>query len=99
MIRFNETFPWSPIYCRQAHCKHEILLSAKLLQGLSRMRKQNSNPDKNIPVAADMSNGLYERQGFVKFRVFWDILPCSQTDVDRRFRGACCLHHQGDEWA
>jgi hypothetical protein len=32
-----------------------------------------------------------------KFRVFWDILPGSQIDVDRRFRGACCLHHQGDE--
>jgi hypothetical protein len=28
----------------------------------------------------------------MKFRVFWDILPCSQIDVDRSFRGACCLH-------
>jgi hypothetical protein len=32
----------------------------------------------------------------MKFRVLWDILPCSQIDVDRRFRGARCLHHQGD---
>jgi hypothetical protein len=32
-----------------------------------------------------------------KFRVFWDVLPCSQIDVDRRFRGVCCLHHQGPE--
>jgi hypothetical protein len=32
----------------------------------------------------------------LKFRVFWDVLPCSQIDVDRRFRGACCLHHQDD---
>jgi hypothetical protein len=30
--------------------------------------------------------------------VFRDVLPCSQTDVDRHLRGACCLHHQGDEW-
>jgi hypothetical protein len=30
----------------------------------------------------------------MKFRiVFWDVLPCKIT-VDRRFRGACCLHHQ-----
>jgi hypothetical protein len=29
----------------------------------------------------------------MKFRVFWDILPRSQADVDRRFRGAYCLHH------
>jgi hypothetical protein len=29
------------------------------------------------------------------FRViFWDILPCKMI-VDRRFRGAYCLHHQG----
>jgi hypothetical protein len=30
--------------------------------------------------------------------VFWDILPC-KIIVDRRFRGACCLHHQGNEAA
>jgi hypothetical protein len=35
----------------------------------------------------------------MKFWVFWDILPCSQIDVDRRFRDACCLHHQDNEWA
>jgi hypothetical protein len=31
----------------------------------------------------------------MKFRiVFWDVLPC-KIIVDRRFRGMCCLHHQG----
>jgi hypothetical protein len=31
----------------------------------------------------------------ILFRVvFWDILPC-KVIVDRRFRGAYCLHHQG----
>jgi hypothetical protein len=31
----------------------------------------------------------------VKFRiVFWNVLPC-KIIVDRRFRGACCLHQQG----
>jgi hypothetical protein len=33
----------------------------------------------------------------VKVRAFWDIAPCS-LGVDRRFSGAYCLHHQGDEW-
>jgi hypothetical protein len=33
----------------------------------------------------------------MKFRVLWDVLPCSQIDVDRYFRGACCLHHQGTQ--
>jgi len=30
----------------------------------------------------------------MKFRVFWDVLPCSQVDIDRRFKSAYCLHHQ-----
>jgi hypothetical protein len=33
----------------------------------------------------------------MKFRVFWDVAPCSHVEVDRRFRGAYCLHHQGDK--
>jgi hypothetical protein len=28
--------------------------------------------------------------------VFWDIAPCSLADIDRRFTGAYCLHHQGE---
>jgi hypothetical protein len=26
--------------------------------------------------------------------VFWVVAPCSLVEVYRRFRGACCLHHQ-----
>jgi hypothetical protein len=29
----------------------------------------------------------------MKFRIFWDVAPCSHVEVDRRFRGAYCLHH------
>jgi hypothetical protein len=39
-----------------------------------------------VPTAASM-----------KFRVFWDVAPCCVVGVDRRFRGAYCLHHQGDD--
>jgi hypothetical protein len=28
--------------------------------------------------------------------VFWDVAPCGLVDIDRRLRGAYCLHHQGD---
>jgi hypothetical protein len=28
--------------------------------------------------------------------VLWDVAPCSLVEIDRRFRGAYCLHHQGD---
>jgi len=30
---------------------------------------------------------------------FWDIVPCSLVEVDRCFRGAYWLHHQGDDHA
>jgi hypothetical protein len=29
--------------------------------------------------------------------VLWDVAPCSLVDIDRRFWGAYCLHHQCDE--
>jgi hypothetical protein len=27
--------------------------------------------------------------------VFWVVAPCSMVEVYQRFRGSCCLHHQG----
>jgi hypothetical protein len=33
----------------------------------------------------------------VKMTAFWDIEPRSLVEVTRRFRGAYCVHHQGDE--
>jgi hypothetical protein len=32
----------------------------------------------------------------MKIAVFWVVVPCSLVEVYRRFRGACCLQHQGD---
>jgi hypothetical protein len=31
----------------------------------------------------------------MKLRIFWNVVSCSELDVDRRFRGACRLHQQG----
>jgi hypothetical protein len=31
----------------------------------------------------------------MKMTVFWDVVPYSLVEVYRRFRGACCLLHQG----
>jgi hypothetical protein len=31
-----------------------------------------------------------------KMAVFWVVAPCSVVEVYQRFRGPCCLHHQGD---
>jgi hypothetical protein len=29
--------------------------------------------------------------------MFWDVVPCNVAEVDWRFRGTCCLHHQRNE--
>jgi hypothetical protein len=31
-----------------------------------------------------------------KMAVFWVVAPSSLVEVYQRFRGPCCLHHQGD---
>jgi hypothetical protein len=31
-----------------------------------------------------------------KMAAFWVVAPCSLVEVHQRFRGPCCLHHQGD---
>jgi hypothetical protein len=33
----------------------------------------------------------------MKIAVFWVVALCSLVEVHQRFRGPCCLHHQGDE--
>jgi hypothetical protein len=30
----------------------------------------------------------------LKMAAFWNIVPCNLVDVNGRFRGAYCLHHQ-----
>jgi hypothetical protein len=29
--------------------------------------------------------------------VFWDVALCSPVEIGRHFKGAYCLHHQGDD--
>jgi hypothetical protein len=33
----------------------------------------------------------------MKMAVFWVVAQCSLVEVYQRFRGPCCLHHQGDD--
>jgi hypothetical protein len=32
----------------------------------------------------------------MKMAVFWVVAACSLVEFYQRFRGPCCLHHQGD---
>jgi hypothetical protein len=35
----------------------------------------------------------------MKMRTFYHIAPCSLVEVYRKFRGACCLRHQGVDYS
>jgi hypothetical protein len=32
----------------------------------------------------------------MKIAILWVVATCSLVEVYQRFRGPCCLHHQGD---
>jgi hypothetical protein len=34
----------------------------------------------------------------MKMAVFWDVAQCSLVEAYRRFRDACCLYHQDEEF-
>jgi hypothetical protein len=40
----------------------------------------------------------YRGTAVSKMTVFWDAAPCGLVEIDRRFRSAYCLHHQGEEY-
>jgi hypothetical protein len=42
-------------------------------------------------------NAVHETSEQKKMAVFWVVALCSLVEVYQRFRGPCCLHHQGDE--
>jgi hypothetical protein len=50
---------------------------------------------KNTYESTVFTAGKKKQSYTLKLRIFWDVLPCSQLNVDRHFRGVCCLHHQG----
>jgi hypothetical protein len=56
-----------------------------LQHGESHPQNRNAN-GKKLQIKKDM-----------KMAVFWVVAPCSLVEVYQRFRGSCCLHHQGAE--
>jgi hypothetical protein len=41
-------------------------------------------------------NFLTQNCNSISMAVFWVVAPCRLVEVYQCFRGACCLHHQGD---
>jgi hypothetical protein len=45
-----------------------------------------------------LQNSVLKHLQLVNMTAFWDIAPSNLVGVDRRFRGAYCLHHQGYDY-
>jgi hypothetical protein len=62
-------------------------------------------PDRGFSITIEVLSNyikIFNKVGFEVFMaasmnmaVIWVVAPCSLVEVYRRFRGACCLHHQG----
>jgi hypothetical protein len=73
-----------------------IIQTSLSLKGLMWVRKLVycvKEKKRNVPVSFQILMTVS-----MKMRVIWDtsIAPCRVVEVNRRFRGAYCLHYQGD---
>jgi hypothetical protein len=72
----------------------DIRVELRGLQIIETDGKTTSTEWKTINCRSKLGN-TSQREKYIQFRiVFWDVLPC-KIIVYRRFRGTCCLHHQG----
>jgi hypothetical protein len=56
------------------------------------------NYDKNTLIHRTLIHfSFWNNFKFIKMIAFWLVAPCSLAEANRRFRGSCWLHHQGDE--
>jgi hypothetical protein len=65
------------------------------------MAEFNANMAGHGKTKSNISNGhtltlLRQSKNIMMMVVFWVVAPRSLVEVYRRFRGPCCLHHQGD---
>jgi hypothetical protein len=80
----------------QLQCTTAHLLSLLLLSYVGAAFSSSSLSSSSRPIHLVVSSSVRFQvltAASMMFRiVFWDVLPC-KTIVDRRFRGAYCLHH------
>jgi hypothetical protein len=78
--------------------KHsEITITFKIRQLVLKVRPHTESKSFSRSHKPCLQFWKYHLVIIKKFRAFWDVAPCSHVKVDRRFRGAYCLHHQGDD--
>jgi hypothetical protein len=61
------------------------------------LRRRRKLSFKNQVLVSEISHPVGKHELWTKIRTFWDVALCSLIGIDRRFRGAYCLHHQDYE--
>jgi hypothetical protein len=85
-IQYNTEFSWADI------CLLDILYrNPNIYNGA----EHNSYSKLNLSLS-EPPGPHGETNVNMKMAVFWVVAPCSLVEVYRRFRGACCVSHQGD---
>jgi hypothetical protein len=74
-------------------CTGTFQALASIITTVKRQSIYKQTTRRNIQKRSDISGS---HAANMKFRVIWDVEPCSLGE-DRRFRGAYCPDHQGDK--
>jgi hypothetical protein len=62
-----------------------------------KISKFNASHNRMVKTKERISFCISFVQNVLEMTVFWDIVPCNLVETDRRFGGAYCLHHHGDD--
>jgi hypothetical protein len=63
------------------------------------MQKNNGTEQCCLQIITKIAfiNHFFPTTHSIKEGNYWDTAPCSLAEVDKHFKGAYCLHHQGGE--
>jgi hypothetical protein len=99
---------WGPNEVKRCECCNQRLTCTvvikymygiRTLTGEDNENKENTRTRCNtlFLILCNLHEVTFQVLTSMETTVFWDIEPCSLAEFYGRFRGAYCLHHQGDE--
>jgi hypothetical protein len=83
--------------CILGHKRFILLLIYLLIKSSVIILSKNQIGLYTLPVLQSPTGIVRNSLHNMKMTVFWGVAPFSLVEIDRCFRGACCLHHQGNE--
>jgi hypothetical protein len=70
----------------ETHCSSKAIIIKPYYSQITEVCKMLNDIFRNMSANTELN-----------MAVFWDVVPFSLVDIGWRFRGAYCLHYQGDE--